>query len=1009
MTIPGGSGGMPGMGYTDTSVAAKLSIDLPSDSVDILKNIAMLTSELQYSMQAAARYGGEFMSYLEKLPQFQRDALDLQKQMLQTLRDTESVQGNLSRTIGGVGGGMGGMNPRMAFAGPTTQYYQGFGNNMAGADRYYDPSMRQPNVQQQQNQMHEQRTQQRDQETQGSKSESRNHRGDKEHQAPKHTAPTTEIHHHHYNSADPDALSDQSKQQGEDRDKEVDRQRTVRNRATNLPGPGQRGFPGRNTGMRHPTQPSTPDQANDPNKTPDPNHSDPQKSQHRRDQETKHDQDTRDQQRGGLGSLLGRITQTSEDVSDTAGAVGPGTSDLGSRAAIIGRLLQGAGGTGGGGGLLGGAISKLGPAAGTLGIAGLGVGAGVAAFNAVQDVGQDIQGFKNQDVRGHTVSGGMGVQKDISLMALNPLISNEQSRQIIMGALNGGYQGDSYDNAVDFIKDNLVNMNVSVSQSVEMLKTNVDLGKQSIESLKLDIGNAQGIATSGGAQTADSNQSFLDSMKQFLGTAGVMNGASNTSNYLTGAFQNSEDGEPNALGDKDIKTSIFTGLYSSPTFLSLLSTVNPAAKGVPVNQVMSVLDKDKSLGSSTFDLLIQQAQRIHKQFPDDVNAESQWENLLASWGLGSLSKDAMKQLYQQSLDGSIKAYANDVANRDTAPLGPNGIAEPYTDAPLYNDWKKSQDMLPDLQTWLAQGNTGTPAAGEVNTGDTKEDYYNEYDIPHAGSGNDAEPAGKIDNNQAISDLIASNAAVVAVDPSGNPHGLSEVDSAEMIGLSNPKSGWKLSGLSDQGKKKQGTSSPQGWQSFAADDKGNFTPTTGPDHEFGVQKLDKSDISGPTATLADVYNNKALGINISPGLGVVGPSSDDNGTGVGAGSGSSPDAGGGDTPGAGVTGAAASGSSTSPSTSSGSSPTTGAAPDGLRGSNTGSAFQSPSPNKTITGSNPLATAAGAVIELSAYAKQFFQITGMAPGSTDVSINGQQSRAGVNGATVNSAPPGTGPTR
>lgn len=113
-------------------------------------------------------------------------------------------------------------------------------------------------------------------------------------------------------------------------------------------------------------------------------------------------------------------------------------------------------------------LGDLGPIAGWAG-AGLGLAAG--GFAAFQKTGSEIQQYRALgQIRGGGFGEGFGYEMQARMMALNPFITNEQSRQIIQSALTSGYTGQEFDTVTAFMADNLKHMNMSIVDSSKLLQ-----------------------------------------------------------------------------------------------------------------------------------------------------------------------------------------------------------------------------------------------------------------------------------------------------------------------------------------------------------------------------------------------------------------------------------------------------------------------------------------------------------------------------------------------------------
>ncbi len=280
---------------------------------------------------------------------------------------------------------------------------------------------------------------------------------------------------------------------------------------------------------------------------PDPNGGSPapRNGRHRRqddddDDDTSSGGDYERRLREGSRSAAGGI----DDVAHLLMPGGSMTQRLRALASILG---SGPDSPGGGG--ISGLLGRLPTWAKGAGIAGAAVGGLALANNAVQNIGEGIQSTRNLDLNNHSLAGGLGVQKDIMLMSLNPLLTNEQSREIIMGAMKSGYTGETYDSAVDFIKGNLIEMNMEVNKSVELLRSNVDLGNQSIESLQFTLLTNQGLANAGPKTTEGLNNSFMANNSAFTAVGVNAAAASSAATFANAMFNTTAaDGSPNPLG-----------------------------------------------------------------------------------------------------------------------------------------------------------------------------------------------------------------------------------------------------------------------------------------------------------------------------------------------------------------------------------------------------------------------------------------------------------------------------
>jgi len=622
-------------------------MDIPTDSVSTLKDIAEYTGNIQANLEAAARFGSEYMSYLKAFPEIQRQAADMQREMLQLIRDSASAMDQLRTSAIGYG-----MNASNMFNGPSTQYFGQFGLNQA--DRYQDVRSA-PQMQQQQQQA----------------------------------------------SAD---------QQAQERDSQVF------NYIQSFGGiPGSNIYPV-GPGMSYATFTMSGTGVQEPFRLGAANASAAQAAEQRREDEKERQKEVRRRQQAVVGSRGGKHRADEEDDEDEQDSVVPpahnldnfiNSSDHNVNSAnamfqqLMGSVGSGATPVAGRLSLLGNLMKGLGSIPGfkALAGAGVGVGAGAMLFNMVQNAGEQVSEFRNMDIHGHTLGGGMGVQKDVMLMSLNPLISSDQARQIIMGALNSGYSGKSYDNAVDFIKDNLVNMNMDVAKSVDLLRSNVDLGKQSIEGLKLDLNTMKGSAAAqnGSIDTAISDYTAMNDF--ILQHGGNATRASTASTYLGNMFKDKDaNGNLNALGKTAKGSSLSTGVQA---LLGLADNSNFAGlmgmrhmPGVRSDMVVTKMINDKDNPTELMDSLLETVQYVamkwQSAFPADPESARQgfYDELTSGYGFTD-SMEVSNELYDQVLSKGWKGISNKAVRGTTQGKKVSVNNKPITkNTPTYEEWKK---------------------------------------------------------------------------------------------------------------------------------------------------------------------------------------------------------------------------------------------------------------------------------------------------------------------------------
>lgn len=175
------------------------------------------------------------------------------------------------------------------------------------------------------------------------------------------------------------------------------------------------------------------------------------------------------------------------------------------------------------------------------------------------------------------------VQQDaeIKALALDPWISTEQARQLVMAGLNTGAKGDNYDKITDFLTENLRDMNVSVSKSMQLMKASVTEGSMSIENLSATMKN---IKADVGEREGD-QEAALNRAQEAAVTAGKVGLSADASSALM-------ESAGNMLGDAEVSEETRTkfsntllsiggdNLYSSPIYSQIA-----ARRGIDISEV----------------------------------------------------------------------------------------------------------------------------------------------------------------------------------------------------------------------------------------------------------------------------------------------------------------------------------------------------------------------------------------------------------------------------------------
>lgn len=130
-------------------------------------------------------------------------------------------------------------------------------------------------------------------------------------------------------------------------------------------------------------------------------------------------------------------------------------------------------------GAMGGMGSKLGGIAKGAGLAGLAVG----GFNLAQDAGEEYTKYNQLgQVQGGDAATGVGYEAQARIMALNPFITTQQARQAMQMALGGGFRGGDYDTITDYMLSNFKNLGTQMATTFSMTKEGIISGQSATDS-----------------------------------------------------------------------------------------------------------------------------------------------------------------------------------------------------------------------------------------------------------------------------------------------------------------------------------------------------------------------------------------------------------------------------------------------------------------------------------------------------------------------------------------------
>lgn len=232
---------------------------------------------------------------------------------------------------------------------------------------------------------------------------------------------------------------------------------------------------------------------------------------------------------GGAGQI-GRVAQSlgryyKGQASSKIASYAPRSGIMGQ---VSGGLKQ-LGTMGGEGGLLssGAASTAVGAAAG-LGV----LYAGYEGYSKLANTQNEYSKLTG----GSSMMESQGYEMQARMMAIDPLLSTGQSRQIIQEALRQGFGGDKqFDNVTEFMADNMKKFGMSAKASVDLFKTAIVSADGSIGELNGSMNSLRATAREGGQSLEAMMSNFTASVTTLAGQGA---GAATTSaaQYITQAY-----------------------------------------------------------------------------------------------------------------------------------------------------------------------------------------------------------------------------------------------------------------------------------------------------------------------------------------------------------------------------------------------------------------------------------------------------------------------------------------
>lgn len=208
-----------------------------------------------------------------------------------------------------------------------------------------------------------------------------------------------------------------------------------------------------------------------------------------------------------VGQILGSMAPGLIGKMWGGGGGGTDESVAGTQLSFPGMPTPGGGAGGGGlGGLLGGMGGMSTKA--KLGMAGAALGLGVAGYGAVQNIGERVTRFQALgSEEGGDYATGAKEELHARMLGLDPFITTEDARKAIQIPMSEGFKGESRDEIRDFLIQNFKELGVSMAQSAAIefssLKGSGTLSDESV------------------LKTRSGNEATMNVMKELAGEGGM--------------------------------------------------------------------------------------------------------------------------------------------------------------------------------------------------------------------------------------------------------------------------------------------------------------------------------------------------------------------------------------------------------------------------------------------------------------------------------------------------------
>lgn len=319
---------------------------------------------------------------------------------------------------------------------------------------------------------------------------------------------------------------------------------------------------------------------------------------------------------GGINSAQQVVNEAQASGGRNSKLLGMASAGLGGAASLMNKYASGDD------------MGKLGTVAKGIGAAGA-VGGAAWMFNKGQDAGEMLQRYQQLgSVQGGDMGTGMQYEAQARLLALNPFITTQQARQAMQMALSSGFRGGDYDTIQDYMLSNFKDLGVQFSTSMDIAKQSIKSGEtagQATAGTRETLQSMYELSRTGGA-------SFPERQEQFQNTFDSLTGMGVNAESARRASVGLQEGYGDNMALRDSIDKIGIQSAGSPTLMQLaaqkagVTGVLPGA--LPAALAEKGIDPDEAMLSGA-----KQIAEFCKGYPERLNRIAAFQALMGQQGV----------------------------------------------------------------------------------------------------------------------------------------------------------------------------------------------------------------------------------------------------------------------------------------------------------------------------------------------------------------------------------------